>query len=148
MARIRNIRFVPIASATGETVLIRAFRQKKGFSHMDIDLILPLCIFIGILSYGLIAKWYVMPHLSNRPLNEALIPLIFPHCFRYIGMAFLIPGVTSEPLDSRFAGGSVSNTGDYRPEIIMEKSSTACMALSHRRDTGFAECHIPVLKVY
>ncbi len=70
---------------------------------MDINLILPLSISLGVLSFSLIAKWYVMPLLISRPRNESLIPLIFPHCFRYIGMAFLVPGVTSQPLDLRFA---------------------------------------------
>lgn len=70
---------------------------------MDINLILPLSIFLGVLSFSLIARWYVMPFLISRPLNEALVPLILPHCFRYVGMVFLIPGVTSRALDPRFA---------------------------------------------
>ena len=31
------------------------------------------------------------------------MPLLLLHSFRFIGLAFLIPGVTSQPLDSRFA---------------------------------------------
>ena len=31
------------------------------------------------------------------------MPLLIFHSFRFIGLAFLIPGVTSQPLDSRFA---------------------------------------------
>ncbi len=70
---------------------------------METDFILPLSIVFGLLTYSLIAKWYVMPVLSSRPKGQALIPLLLPHCFRYIGMAFLIPGVTAQALDSRFA---------------------------------------------
>lgn len=68
-----------------------------------VDFILPLSIALGMVTYGLVAKWYVMPALAGRPRSQALIPLLVPHCFRYIGMAFLIPGVTSAPLDPRFA---------------------------------------------
>jgi hypothetical protein len=68
-----------------------------------LDLILPLSITLGTVTYALVAKWYVMPALAGRPRSQALIPLLVPHCFRYIGMSFLISGVTSAPLDPRFA---------------------------------------------
>ncbi len=31
------------------------------------------------------------------------MPILLFHCSRFIGLAFLIPGVTSQPLDPRFA---------------------------------------------
>ena len=58
---------------------------------------------MGLTAYGLIAKWYVMPSLLALPRARALEPLLLFHCFRFIGLAFLIPGVTSQPLDPRFA---------------------------------------------
>lgn len=70
---------------------------------MPRDLILPLCIVMGLTAYGLIAKWYLMPSLLALPRARALEPLLLFHCFRFIGLAFLIPGVTSQPLDPRFA---------------------------------------------
>lgn len=70
---------------------------------MPIELILPLSIVMGLITYGLIAKWYVMPLLLSVPRSRALMPLLLIHCFRFIGLAFLIPGVTSERLDPRFA---------------------------------------------
>ncbi len=70
---------------------------------MPIDLILPLSMVMGLTAYGLIAKWYLMPVLRRLPRARALEPLLLFHCFRFIGLAFLIPGVTSQPLDPRFA---------------------------------------------
>lgn len=67
------------------------------------DYLLPLSIVMGLLSYSLIAQWYVMPRLSVLPRSDALTPMLLLHSFRYIGLAFLIPGVTAEFLDSRFA---------------------------------------------
>jgi hypothetical protein len=67
------------------------------------DFILPLSIAMGLVSYGLIAKWYLIPHLRPKRLDEALIPLLLFHSFRYVGLAFLIPGVTTAPLDPAFA---------------------------------------------
>ena len=70
---------------------------------MPVDLILPLSMVMGLIAFGLIAKWYLMPVLLALPRRTALVPLLLPHCFRFIGLAFLIPGVTSQPLDPRFA---------------------------------------------
>ncbi len=70
---------------------------------MPTDLILLLSMAMGLTAYGLIAKWYLMPVLLAVPRAEALVPLLLLHCFRFVGLAFLIPGVTSQPLDPRFA---------------------------------------------
>ncbi len=67
------------------------------------NLILPLSIVLAVVSYSLIAKWYVLPWLAPLSRKEALTPLLLLHTSRFIGLAFLIPGVTSVPLDPRFA---------------------------------------------
>jgi hypothetical protein len=48
-------------------------------------------------------RWYVHPRLSQYPVEKAIEPFLFLHTFRYIGLMFLIPGVTTEPLDARFS---------------------------------------------
>ena len=70
---------------------------------MKVELMLPLSIAMGLVSYTLIAKWYLMPWLASFSRREALIRLVLVHTFRYLGLAFLIPGVTAEHLDARFA---------------------------------------------
>lgn len=50
-----------------------------------------------------IARWYVMPPLRRVPLEGALTPLLLFQCFRYIGLAFLVPGVVSPDLPAGFA---------------------------------------------
>ena len=70
---------------------------------MPIDLILPLSMMIGLLGWSLIFLWYVRPALANRQFSDAMRPLLLLHGFRYIGLMFLIPGVTAQPLDPRFA---------------------------------------------
>ncbi len=70
---------------------------------MPIDLILPVSMTIAVLTWVLILVWYVQPVLRTRPFADALRPMLLLHCFRYIGLMFLIPGVTSTPLDPRFA---------------------------------------------
>ena len=60
-------------------------------------------MFLGVIAYWLIARSYVMPALGKLPRAEALQPLLFLHCFRYIGMAFLLPGVVAADLSTTFA---------------------------------------------
>ena len=43
------------------------------------------------------------PWLAGKPVEQALVPLIFPHAFRHIGLLFLVPGVVAEPLPPEFA---------------------------------------------
>ena len=66
-------------------------------------LTLPVCIAMGLLTWSLVIAWYVHPILRHRPLAGALEPLLLLHAFRYIGLMFLVPGVTAAPLDPRFA---------------------------------------------
>jgi len=70
---------------------------------MNIGYILPMSMVMGFISYSLMAKWYVMPWARQRSLSDALTPMLFLHSFRFIGMSFLIEGVTSQALDARFA---------------------------------------------
>ena len=57
----------------------------------------------SLLSYALIAIWYVVPRLSKQPRVEALIPLIVLHTFRTVGLVFLFPQVTGGALPPGFA---------------------------------------------
>ncbi|MGB2832207.1 MAG: hypothetical protein WBC07_04600 [Methylotenera sp.] len=67
------------------------------------ELILPFNLSMSLLSFGLVAKWYLMPKLSVMPRKEALILLLLPHTIRHMGLTFLLVGVTSQVLDARFA---------------------------------------------
>ena len=80
------------------------------------ELILPLSLILSLISYGFIAKWYVVPWLNARSRNEALTPILLFHSFRHIGLAFLIVGVTAQPLDSRFS--SPAAYGDLLTAVL------------------------------
>jgi hypothetical protein len=79
-------------------------------------LFLPLSIAIGLVAFGLAAKWYLMPWARQRSLKEALTPLLLFHGFRYVGLAFLLPGVTASALDLRFANPAAY--GDLLASIL------------------------------
>jgi len=92
-----------------------------------LDLILPLSIVMSLVSCGLVARWYVVPALIALPRAKALEPLLLLHSSRHIGMAFLIPGVTSEVLDPRFA-----NPAAYGDLLAALLALLAIMALRLR----------------
>lgn len=70
---------------------------------MPVPLVLPVSMVLGVTAWTLFFAWYVHPVLRNKPFAEAMRPLLVLHAFRYVGLMFLIPGVTAEALDSRFA---------------------------------------------
>jgi len=53
---------------------------------MDTLAIFGLQLALSLIVYGLIAKWYVTPWLAEKPIHQALTPLIFPHAFRHLGV--------------------------------------------------------------
>lgn len=59
---------------------------------------------MNMLTYTLIALWYVAPRLARLPRERALPPLLFFHLFRTIGLMFLIPGVVGARIPGALAG--------------------------------------------
>jgi hypothetical protein len=57
----------------------------------------------SFIAWGIVAARYIWPELRLRPRAEALRPLLILHSFRFIGLAFLVPGVVSPDLPSAFA---------------------------------------------
>jgi len=70
---------------------------------MDTLAIFGLQLSLSLIVYSLMAKWYVAPWLAEKPIHLALIALIFPHAFRHIGLAFLVPSLVAQPLPGSFA---------------------------------------------
>ncbi len=66
-----------------------------------------LCFFVSIafsfIAWGIVTARYIWPELRLQRRVEALRPLLILHSFRFIGLAFLVPGVVSPDLPSAFA---------------------------------------------
>jgi hypothetical protein len=60
-------------------------------------------IAFGLIAWGIVAARYIWPELRLRQRAEALQPLLILHSFRFVGLAFLIPGVVSPDLPPAFA---------------------------------------------
>lgn len=74
-----------------------------------------------------------MPWLRRQTLADALTPILLLHSFRYVGLAFLVPGVTAEALDPRFAHPAA--WGDLGTAII---ALIALAAVRGRRSSAMA----------
>jgi hypothetical protein len=69
---------------------------------------LPQLAFFGsiafsVIAWGIVTARYIWPALRLRERAEALRPLLILHSFRFIGLAFLVPGVVSADLPRAFA---------------------------------------------
>jgi hypothetical protein len=62
-----------------------------------------ISVALSFVAWGLVARQYVWPALRDRPRADALRPILLLHSFRFIGLAFLIPGVVSADLPTSFA---------------------------------------------
>jgi hypothetical protein len=69
-----------------------------------------ICFFVSIafsfVAWGVVAHSLIVPELLRRSRNEALRPLLMFHSFRFVGLAFLVPGVVSPDLPAAFAEGA------------------------------------------
>jgi len=60
-------------------------------------------IAFSVIAWGIVTARYIWPQLRLRQRSEALRPLLILHSFRFIGLAFLVPGVVSPDLPRAFA---------------------------------------------
>ena len=60
-------------------------------------------IAFSFIAWGIVSARYIWPELRQRQQAEALRPLLILHSFRFMGLAFLVPGVVSPDLPAAFA---------------------------------------------
>lgn len=90
----------------------------EGVKTMPAQALFGINILFGVLGWGVVAWQYIWPALRYRTRAEALRPILNLHSFRFVGLAFLIPGVVSPDLPAAFA----------RPAAYGDLL-TACLAL-------------------
>jgi hypothetical protein len=73
-------------------------------------------IAFSFIAWGIVAARYIWPQLRLRQRAEALRPLLILHSFRFLGLAFLVPGVVSPDLPLAFAQSAAY--GDITAAIL------------------------------
>jgi hypothetical protein len=62
-----------------------------------------ISVAFGFVAWSIVTALYIWPALRSQPHLEALRPLLVLHGFRFVGLAFLVPGVVSADLPAAFA---------------------------------------------
>ena len=62
-----------------------------------------ISVAFGLAAWGAVAWHYIWPALNERPSPENLKPILLLHGFRFLGLAFVVPGVVSPDLPAAFA---------------------------------------------
>ena len=70
---------------------------------MTIQALFGLSIIVSFVASGIVAWLFLWPWLRGKPRDDALVPVLVPHAFRFIGLSFLVPGVVSPTLSPAFA---------------------------------------------
>jgi hypothetical protein len=68
------------------------------------------------IAWGAVAWNYIWPALKERSTADALKPILLLHGFRFIGLAFVVPGVVSPDLPAAFAQSAAY--GDLLSSIL------------------------------
>src|SRR5262249_59681756 len=70
---------------------------------MNDQAIIGLSVLLCFVAFGIVAATYITPRLRAWSREEAIKALAAPHMFRFVGLAFLMPGVVSPTLTPEFA---------------------------------------------
>ena len=70
---------------------------------MDIQAIFGLSVLMSFVAFGLVTWLYLWPWLRKLDRDDALVALVLPHTFRFVGLSFLVPGVVAPALPAAFA---------------------------------------------
>ncbi len=70
---------------------------------MQPQVLFGISVLLGFVAWGMIGARYIWPALRGRPRTEALRPVLTLHAFRFVGLAFVVPGVVSPDLPDAFA---------------------------------------------
>jgi len=89
-----------------------------------------ISVAFAFVAWGVFTAQYLWPELRRRSRVEALRPLLILHSFRFIGLAFLVPGVVAPELSSAFA-----HSAAYGDLIAAVLALVALMMLRSRLGT-------------
>jgi len=70
---------------------------------MPVQALFGISILMSFVAFGLVTKFFIWPRLQSPERQTALLALVVPHTFRFVGLSFLVPGVVSAALPSEFA---------------------------------------------
>ena len=70
---------------------------------MAFPVLFGISVAFGLIVWGAVSWRYLWPALKKRPHPESLTLILLLHGFRFLGLAFVVPGVVSPELPAAFA---------------------------------------------
>ena len=70
---------------------------------MSQQAIFGISVLFSFVAWGNVTARYIWPALAGRSRTDTLRPLLLFHGFRFVGLAFLVPGVVSPDIPGAFA---------------------------------------------
>ena len=105
----------------------RGFQGRHEEGSVDIQALFGLSVLMSFVAFGLVTILYIWPRLRVLERDDALVVLVVPHTFRFIGLSFLVPGVVSPSLPAAYAAPAAY--GDLVAALL---AVAAAIALSRR----------------
>jgi hypothetical protein len=70
---------------------------------MPFPVLFGISVAFSLAAWGAVAWHYIWPALAEHPSPGNLKPILLLHGFRFLGLAFVVPGVVSPELPAAFA---------------------------------------------
>jgi hypothetical protein len=83
---------------------------------MPFPALFGISVAFGLFVWGVVARLYIWPALRELPSPQSLKPILLLHGFRFLGLAFVVPGVVSPDLPAAFAQSAAY--GDFITAIL------------------------------
>jgi fucose 4-O-acetylase-like acetyltransferase len=83
---------------------------------MPVLALFGLSVLMSFLASGIVAVLFIAPRLKPMRRENALLVLVAPHMFRFVGLSFLVPGVVTQSLSPGFAAPAAY--GDLMAAIL------------------------------
>ena len=84
---------------------------------MDAFAIFGLQTTATLVTYALVARWYVWPHLARLARPDALVPLLLVHTLRTLGLVLIVPAVTDPDIPRSFSQG-INSSRVRSPSLV------------------------------
>jgi hypothetical protein len=90
------------------------------------DALFGLSIVMSLVAFAILTKAIAWPRLRLLSRADALLRLVIPHTFRFLGLSFLVPGVVSPSLSPAFAAPAAY--GDLVAAVLADIAALALVA--------------------
>ena len=70
---------------------------------MSSQALFGISVAVSFIAWAVVMQQYLWPALRSQSRTNALRPILLLHSFRFVGLAFLVPGVVSPDLPAAYA---------------------------------------------